>query len=526
MSLYSMPYVWPTVVHMLDDAARRSPNGVALICGAEQLTYRQYAACVAGMAEQLRQAGAGVGERVVLFMSNSIDIAIATLAVQAAGAQVVPLNAAYTVSELRQVLDNAAARAIIYDEGAETVVSAVLDRFHSSYRVGEGEGSVRLTRWKDQPEYADKLTFPDPDSPSTLQYTGGTTGVPKGVSLSHRAVATNVSQREALVPTRSDAERVLAITPLFHVYAVSMGLYLAAYCRGTLVIVARYKPDIVLEHIARHKITLMSGSPTIFMGLMGYEGFARADLSSLRLCSSGASALAEETLRRWEGATGCAVCEGYGQTEAGPVLAYNPYEGIRKVGSVGFAVPHTDIQIVDVKDGSTVLATGEIGEIRAKGPQIMSGYYGRPVETAEALREGWLYTGDIGYLDNDGYLTICDRKKEMAIVGGFNVYPREVEEVLFRHTNISEAAVVGVPDDYRGEILLAYVVADGAAVSTEELLSYLAQHLVKYKWPAQIIWIDELPKTTVGKVDKKRIREMALESRLPRSDRQVPGSDS
>lgn len=513
----AMPPVWPTVVHMLDDAARQCPEGIALICGNEQLTYRQYAACVAGMAEQLRQAGLGVGERVVLFMSNSVDIAIATYAVQAAGAQVVPLNPAYTASELNQVLDNAAARGIVYDDSAHAVVSSALHRFDASYRIGDAEGSQRLHRWKAQPEYADKLLLPDPESLSTLQYTGGTTGVPKGVSLSHRAVAINVSQREALVPTRPEAERVLAITPLFHVYAVSMGLYLAAYCRGTLVIVARYRPDIVLDSIARYDITLMLGSPTIFMGLMGYEGFAQADLTSLRLCSSGSSALAEDTLRRWEAATGCTVCEGYGQTEAGPVLAYNPYSGVRKLGSVGLAVPQTEIQIVDVHDGDTVLALGEVGEIRARGPQIMSEYFRRPVETAEALRDGWLYTGDIGYLDAEGYLTICDRKKELVIVSGFNVYPREIEEVLFRHPNVSEAAVVGVPDDYRGEVLVAYVVAEGAPVADDDLMNYLAKHLVKYKWPAQIVWVDQLPKTPVGKVDKKRIREMAA---------QVPGYDS
>ncbi|HCN70964.1 MAG TPA: hypothetical protein DIS96_04330, partial [Pusillimonas sp.] len=386
----AMPAVWPTVVHMLDDVARQCPDGIALICGSEQLTYRQYAACVAGMAEQLGQAGLGVGERVVLFMSNSVDIAIATFAVQAAGAQVVPLNPAYTVTELNQVLDNAMARGIVYDENVRTVVASVLHRFDVGYCIGDSEGSERLNRWKDQLDYSGRLSLPDPESLSTLQYTGGTTGVPKGVSLSHRAVAINVSQREALVPTRPEVERVLAITPLFHVYAVSMGLYLAAYCRGTLVIVARYKPDIVLDSIARHHITLMLGSPTIFMGLMGYEGFAQADLTSLRLCSSGSSALAEDTLRRWETATGCTVCEGYGQTEAGPVLAYNPYHGHRKLGSVGLAVPQTEIQIVDVHDGSKVLALGEVGEIRARGPQIMSEYFRRPVETAEALRDGWL----------------------------------------------------------------------------------------------------------------------------------------
>lgn len=513
MMQYAMPVVWPTVVHMLDDAARRSPDRTALVCGDEQLSYREYAACVAGLAARLQAAGLGKGERVVLLMNNAIDIAIATFAVQAAGAQVVPLNPAYTVSELSQVLDNAAARGIFYDESVASVVDKVASRFDVLYAVGAGPKSERLTTWKAQGHLADKLPFPDPDMPSTLQYTGGTTGVPKGVSLTHRAVATNISQREALLPTLPEAERILAITPLFHVYAVSMGLYLAAYCRSTLVIVARYRPDIVLEQIAQHQITLMSGSPTIFMGLMGFEGFAQANLTSLRLCFSGSSALAAETLRRWEAATGCAVCEGYGQTEAGPVLTYNPYHGDRKIGTVGIPVPDTTIQIVDVHEGQRVLATGEIGEVRAFGPQIMSEYFGRPVETAEALREGWLYTGDIGFLDDEGYLTICDRKKEMVIVSGFNVYPREIEEVLFRHPQIREAAVVGVPDDYRGELLVAYVVAQGEPPSVEDLMAYVADHLVKYKWPARVVWMSELPKTSVGKVDKKRIRALALEEK-------------
>ena len=512
MTHYVMPPVWPTVVHMLDDAARRSPDGQALVCDDERLTYRQYAACVSGLARRLQQAGLGFGERVVLFMGNSVDIAIATFAVQAAGAQVVPLNPAYTVSELSQVLDNAGARGVFYDEAVAGVIDQVASRFDFLCRIGNDHGAERLTVWNDQPELADALPLPEPDWPSTLQYTGGTTGVPKGVSLTHGAVATNVSQREALLPTRPDRERILAITPLFHVYAVSMGLYLSANCRGTLVIVARYRPDIVLDHISRHQITLMSGSPTIFMGLMGFEGFAQANLSSLRLCFSGSSALAAETLRRWEAATGCTVCEGYGQTEAGPVLAYNPFEGERKIGTVGVAVPLTELQIVDVEHGERVLGTGEIGEIRARGPQVMSGYYGRPAETAEALRGGWLYTGDIGVLDDDGYLTICDRKKEMVIVSGFNVYPREIEEVLFRHPGVREAAVVGVPDDYRGEILVAYVVGQGQVPTTDDLMAYVAQHLVKYKWPARVVWMDDLPKTSVGKVDKKRIRELALNS--------------
>lgn len=513
-SVYEMPQVWPTVVHILDEAARKAPDGIALICGNESLTYRQYAACVAGLARELKVAGAGEGTRVALVMSNSLDIAIATFGVQAAGAQVVPLNPAYTASELEPILENADATAIIYDSTCARTLAGILKSFSFEYRIEVGPAARRLTSWRDQSELSDLLPLPQPGMLSTLQYTGGTTGRSKGVSLTHQAVSINVSQRDALLPTEKESERILAITPLFHVYAVSMGLYLAAYCRSTLVIMPRYRPDDTLDAIAKHRITLLSGSPTIFVGLMGYEGFANADLSSLRLCFSGSSALSEETLRRWETATGCVVCEGYGQTEAGPVLTYNPRKGLRKIGSVGVPVPYTEVQIVDVETGGQVLPVGAVGEIRARGLQIMTEYRAMPGETAVALRDGWLYTGDIGRLDSDGYLFICDRKKEMAIVGGFNVYPREVEEALFTHSSILEAAVVGVPDNYRGEVLIACVVSNDKDLSEDSLKRYLADQLVKYKWPSEILFVSELPYTSVGKIDKKRLRTELVAARL------------
>jgi long-chain acyl-CoA synthetase len=504
MNSYSMPHVWPTVVHMLDDTATRVPGHLALACEDETLTYSEYRACVAGLALELQAAGLGRGERVVLLMGNSLDIAIATYAVQAAGAQVVPLNPSYTASELAQVLSRARARGIIHDAAVAPALAQTGIAFDARYSIGNGPGEQRLTRWRGQTDLT--LPLPDPDGLSTLLYTGGTTGVPKGVNLSHRGVATNISQREALLPTRCGQERVLGITPLFHVYAVSTCLYLTVYAQSTLVIVPRYRPDTVLRDIARHRITLLAGSPTIFMGLMAYEGFKDADLSSLRLCVSGSAALPEDTLKRWEAATGCVVCEGYGQTEAGPVIAFNPFEGLRKPGSVGPAAPQTEIQIVDVATGEQVMPVGEMGEIRVRGPQLMTGYDGLPEETAQTLRGGWLYTGDIGTLDEDGYLTIRDRKKEMVIVSGFNVYPREIEEVLFRHPGVAEAAVIGKPDAYRGEVILAYVVPSDPALTEAALRDYLAGHLVKYKWPEHIYLVPSLPKTSVGKLDKNALR--------------------
>jgi long-chain acyl-CoA synthetase len=501
----AMPFVHETVVHMLRDAAVRHPQGLALVCGEDKLTYAEYVACVSGLARELMTLGAG-GGRVALLMGNSVDIAIATFAAQAAGAQVVPLNPAFTRHELAPILENAAASVVIHDVAVAATVDE-LSRQSAFHTIAVGPGARRLTQWRADLSLIDDLRLPNPDSLSTLQYTGGTTGRPKGVDLTHRAVSFNVAQREALLPTEPERERILAITPLFHVYAVSMGLYLSAYCRGTLIIMPHYKADIVLATVEREKATLLSGSPTIFTGLMSDEQFGKTDLTSLRLCFSGASALSEETLRRWEAATGCPICEGYGQSEAGPVLSFNPRHGLRKAGSVGIAVPATEIQIVDTDSGTRVLGTGESGEIRARGPQIMNGYRGLVEETREALRDGWLYTGDIGMIDADGYLHIRDRKKDMVIVSGYNVYPREVEEVLFSHPAVLETAVIGMPDAYRGEVLIGFVVPRSpAAPAAEELRGYVAERLVHYKVPKEIRIVQALPKTTVGKPDKRQLR--------------------
>ncbi|MBL8380678.1 MAG: AMP-binding protein [Burkholderiales bacterium] len=505
----ALPFSHPTVLHALADAARRTPDLPAISCEAETLTYRQYAACVDALARELIALGAE-GGRVALLMGNSLDIAIATFAAQAALAQVVPLNPAYTAHELTPILANARPCVLLFDAACAGVVASAAQEVPHRIVVGEG---ARLTRWSDAPPPAVPLPLPAPESLSTLQYTGGTTGRSKGVDLTHAAVAVNVAQREALLPTLPEAERVLAITPLFHVYSVSMGLYLAAYARSHLVIMPRYRPEDVLATIARERITLLAGSPTIFIGLMACPAFASADLSSLRLCYSGSAPLSAATLERWEAATGCGICEGYGQSEAGPVLTYNPQVGRRKVGTVGFALPQTQVEVVDVETGTRILAAGEVGEIRARGPQIMCGYRGLADETAAALRDGWLYTGDLGEFDADGYLTIRDRKKDMVIVGGYNVYPREVENALLAHPGVAEAAVVGAPDTYRGERLVAFVVprtaATPAAALEADLSAYLAERLTRYKLPGELRLVAALPKTTVGKIDKIVLRTTA-----------------
>lgn len=498
----AMRKIETSVVHMLAAAAVECPDRQAVRFGTISLTYAQYFKCVAALADRLRRLGVKPGDRVVTIMANSTDAAIATFGVQASGAQLVPLNPSYTSAELETIITDANPTIVLCDQEIAPTLDGVAVSCGSKIYIAPGE----LAAYKDAVVARDRVLLPEPDWLSTLQYTGGTQGLPKGVNLTHRAVATNIGQREALVSTR-DGEQVMCITPLFHVYAVSMGLYLAARCRGTLHIIRKFDAGEIFSQIARDRISFLSASPTILLGLMKHEGFSTTDFSSLRICSSGSAPLSEDTLRTWEEATGCRVCEGYGQTEAGPVLTYNPSEGLRKTGTVGVIVPGTRVSIVDVETGMIELPVGEVGEVRASGPQIMLGYRNRPEETAEALRKGWLYTGDLGRLDGDGYLTICGRKKEMIITAGYNVYPREIEEALQLHQGVHETAVFGVHDAYRGEMLVAYVIRSDLSLTSENLMAHLGQRLTKYKWPREIRFVDVLPKTAVGKVDKKVLRE-------------------
>lgn len=492
-----------TVVHMLRWAAQTNPNALALVYGSDSLTYADYLACVSRFAHELISLGIDNNDcRVCLIMANCLDMAIAVFGVQAAGAQIVPLNPAYTVSELEPILNDADPRLILVGDDIASPLETVFDKLSNCTVVRIGARTRRLAVRRDAGADSAKLPLPKPFGISAIQYTGGTTGRSKGVMLSHAAVVTNIAQREALLPTEP-GDRVLIMTPLFHVYAIAMGLYLAANCGGTLYILPRYKPSLLLEAIERQKITVLAATPTIYTGLLASEELAGADCSSLRICCSGSSALPAAILQQWEAITGCPICEGYGQTEAGPILTHNPRYGLRKPGSVGVALPATNIEIVDPAEGNVRLPTGAIGEIRAHGPQLMSGYRNLPELSAETLREGWLYTGDLGELDGDGYLFVRGRKKDMVIVSGYNVYPREVEEVLYRFPGIRDAAVIGVTDSYRGEKLVGCLV--GSRVTDEELHGFLAQHLTRYKIPEEFCFLENLPRTPAGKIDKRAL---------------------
>ena len=351
------------------------------------------------------------------------------------------------------------------------------------------------------------------DGLAALQYTGGTTGTPKGVMLSHRNLLSNAIQLAAWVPDlRHGEERFLGILPFFHVFGMTVAMNLTLYTGCTAILVPRFEVGEFLKILKKTRPTLFPGVPSIFVAIVGDPKARSYDLSSIRLCITGSAPMPVEVLRRFEELTGCIIIEGYGLSEASPVTHANPLGGARKVGSIGIALPNTDCKIVDLDLGVGEKPLGEIGELIVQGPQVMQGYWKLPQETADTLREGWLYTGDIARMDEDGYVFVVDRKKDMIISSGYNVYPREIDEVLYEHPKILDAVAIGVPDPYRGEIVKAYIVLKpGESVTEEEIIQFSKARLAPYKVPRSVEFRQSLPKSMVGKVFRKELRQEVLQ---------------
>ena len=494
-----------TVSSMLARSTAHYRHHEAIVAGEVRLTYDMLEGAVAALAARLAERNVR-GGRVAVVMGNGAAIVVALHAIWAAGAQAVPLNPDYTEREVAEILVDAEARALVCGTPQSERLGALLSRsVGNPVFVLDDDDLGRLIAGA----AAELPPLPSPDSPAILQYTGGTTGRSKGVDLTHRAVAINVLQRDAAIPMRAGAERILCVTPLYHAYATAMALFPALSSGGTLVILPRFKPEAVFDAIEREQITLFAGAPSIYNALVAHPEFETRRLASLSASFSGSAPLAVNVLERWQRVSGAPILEGYGLTEASPILTFNPRHGLRKAGSVGPAVRATEIEIVDADGATAPPGCGVIGEVRARGPQLMTGYRNRPTETAEAIRGGWLYTGDLGELDEAGYLFICGRKKEMVIVGGFNVYPREIEEVLFTSRGVADCGVVGVRDPYRGEVVHAFVVCSAAGLATEDVLAHCTRNLVRYKLPARIEFVDVLPRTVVGKLDRAALGRMA-----------------
>ncbi|MEO0464590.1 MAG: AMP-binding protein [Pseudomonadota bacterium] len=500
-----------TVPEILERAVAERPDDIAIETADISLTYREYGQIVAKVARCIAKTGEK-GDTVVIILPNMAAAAIAIFAAQKAGRVAATLNPYYTAAELAPMIEDAAPSvAILACDVAERTGHLFQDTVRILH-VDSDEAILSDLALDEERDSAAPLPQLSPGDLAVLQFTGGSTGRPKGVELTHRAVATNIAQREAVLPTQFGDERVLCFMPMFHSFAAAMCINLAAYSAGKLVILPRYRPDWVLQAIEQHQITRLPAGPTVFNSLIQFAGLNADATRSLRCAYSGSAPLSVETWSRWDAVTGVPIFEGYGQSEAGPILTYFGPSLTIKPGAVGPALPGTRLRIVDPLDCGTELSAGSVGEIIAQGPQIMRGYRKLPDETQATLRDGWLYTGDLGLLDEDGVLTIADRKKDMILISGYNVFPREVDEALLTCPEVASVACVGVPDDYRGERLLAFVVAsDAADISAEDLAGWLEERLVKYKRPAEYRFVDRLPLTAAGKIDKQALKTIAIQ---------------
>jgi len=359
------------------------------------------------------------------------------------------------------------------------------------------------------PEVPDIGIDPEVDL-AALQYTGGTTGLPKGVMLTHRNLLANAMQCALWAKEFSERgnDVYLDVIPFFHSYGQTVGMNNAIFNAATMVLIPQFEINMLLQAIKTYKPNFFPGVPTLYVAILSHPEALNFGVDKLRLCNSGSAPIPVEVIKQFSRISGGIFCEGYGLSEASPVTHSNPIMGMKKVGSIGVPFPDTEAKIVDAETGKQELGPNEPGELIIRGPQVMSGYWEKPEETAATLKDGWLYTGDIGTMDEDGYFYIVDRKKDMIIAGGFNIYPREVDEVLYEHPKVQEAVTVGIPDEYRGETVKVYIVLkEGMECTEEEIITYCRERLAAYKAPRMVEFRAELPKTMVGKILRRSLRE-------------------
>jgi long-chain acyl-CoA synthetase len=541
-----------TLPDLLDDAARQYPTRDAVIYYGRRISYVQLVALVDRFAQALVKLGVAHGDRVSLHLPNVPQFPIAFFGALKAGAVVVPTNPLYTEPELEHQLNDAGVKVVVTLEQLYPPLAAVRDRTpveqvilggvadyfppalalaygvqqarerrgkpHLDGRVVRADGAVHpyrelLGRAHDRQGF-EVFKVPAaarPDDLAVLQYTGGTTGVAKGAMLTHRNLAANAIQAWAWSEQPAGtAHTTLCVAPFFHSYGLTIGMNLSLLNGYTVVLLPRFTQKDVVAAIEKYRPDLFPGVPTMYLAISNAVAHKKANLRSVKVCISGAAPLPAAVQERFEGITGARVVEGYGLTEASPVTHCNPVFGERRSGTIGLPVPNTVAAIVD-PDTWQFLPPGEVGEIVVRGPQVMQGYWNRADETAKQIHDGWLRTGDIGIMDPDGYFRIVDRAKDLIIAGGYNIYPRDVEEVLYKHPGVEEACVVGVPDAYRGETVRAYVVPKpGVELTAAELTAFCKERLAAYKVPKQFEFRDHLPKTLIGKVLRRALREEAL----------------
>lgn len=563
---HSLSYSNEPLPALLDTTARRYPNHPALkfvlkyvaggrICVGGTLTYRQLHEAMDRFATALHALGVRKGDRVALMLPNSPQFVIGFFGALRIGATVVNINPTYTPRELRHQLQDSGAATIVtlnpllprvQEIAADTalrhiIVSTIYDTLPFPFsamvrRTQEQEADwVEVTPTEQVRRFADLMDAYPPAPPlvavsgadvALFQYTGGTTGAPKAAMLTHANLMANTTQLVHWMPELKQArERVMCAIPFFHVYGMTVGMCFAIAKAATMIVLPNPRPvEVVLEALHRERVTAFPGAPTMYIGIINHPQIGDYDLRSIKACISGSASLPMEVQERFGELTGGRLVEGYGLTEAAPVTHCNPVFGLRKAGSIGIPLPDVEVQVLDMEsDQPLPIGSEREGELLLRGPQVMLGYWNRPDETAQTKSEdGWLHTGDIVRTDADGYFYVVDRKKDLIIASGYNIVPREVEEVLFMHPQILEASVVGIPDSYRGETVKACVVLKPGETSTRDAIrAFCKERLAPYKVPTHVEFMDELPKSQVGKVlrrvlvEQEKARQAAASDALP-----------
>jgi len=523
----------------LDRAAHKWPKRKAIIFKNWSITYAKLKVQSEIFAANLKAAGIRKGDRVALMLPNLPQTIIALWGVLRAGAVGVMTNPLYMETEIVHQFNDAGVRFCITLDLLWPKLSKLRDQLpvERFYVTGIGDGlrfplnllyKLQQKKSGSAPRvgYDNRSVFPfkalargtdrftearvDAEDAALLQYTGGTTGVAKGCVLTHFNIGANVQQCHAMMHTLGKKrETFLGILPYFHIYGLTVCLAWPTSIGATLAPFPRYVPLDVLKGIDKLKPTVFPGAPSVYVSLLQQKDIDKYDLKSIEVCVSGSAPMPVEYMEQFEKRSGGAsITEGYGLTEASPVTHFNPLEGVSKNGSIGLPFPDTDAKVVDMEVGGEPLPPGKRGELVIRGPQVMTGYYNRPDSTADVLRNGWLYTGDIATMDEEGYFYIVDRKKDLIISGGYNIYPREIDEVLHAHPKVKEAVSVGIPHESRGEIVKAYVVIQaGETLSRADVIAYCREKLANYKVPKKVEFRTDLPKTMVGKVLRRALRE-------------------
>lgn len=509
-----------SLIDLIGNSVKNFPEKPAIKVDNYLLTYKELGEMTSKIAGNLRLRGLERQQTAAIFLPNTPETVLAFWSITKTGATCVMTNPLYSEGELMHTFNDSEVKVVITCDLLVSKIAAILDEtsIKNVYvvKMSEAEQNYedpRIHPWsdllKDNQGYECKDINPEKDL-ALLQYTGGTTGISKACMITHANIVANTEQvctmfRKYL---KDGEEAFVCVLPYFHSYGLTVSILFPTMMGASQTPMPRFSPKWLLQTIQNERITVMPSAPSVFNACITQKDIDSYDLSSLKLLVSGSAPLSIAHMKTFEEKTGALISEGYGLSEASPVTHFSPLDGPHKIGSIGIPLPFTDAKIVDVEYGIKELGVGENGELCIRGPQVMLGYYKQPGQTEMVLRDGWLYTGDIAKYDEDGYFYITDRKKDLIICGGYNVYPREVEEVLFKHPKIKETAVIGVKSETRGEMVKAFIVLkEGETAEKNEIIAYCRKNLANYKVPREIVFMDSLPKSAVGKILRRQLQD-------------------